>query len=116
MGWEKRQRGGSYYYRSVRIDGRTRKIYAGTGTIGEMNALRDTKSHMARASEIEAWHHQKSGLILVDEKLKHLEIIYRLLVQGTLLTLGLYLHHRQWRRRSLRWQPVKAESPRQKRA
>lgn len=43
MGWERRQRGGRYYYRSVRRDGRPRKVYLGKGKAAAMFAQLDAE-------------------------------------------------------------------------
>jgi hypothetical protein len=51
MGWEKRERGGLYYTRSRRVDGRVVREYFGTGPLAEIVALEDDLERLQKEEE-----------------------------------------------------------------
>ena len=59
MGWEVR-RGKRYYYRKVRINGRVRSVYCGSGIRGEIAAQQDKRKQIERARQRMLANFQKS--------------------------------------------------------
>lgn len=59
MGWEVRRRK-RYYYRKVRINGRVRSIYCGSGIRGEIEAQQDARKQDERARQRMLTNYKKS--------------------------------------------------------
>ena len=100
MAWEKRKRGGAYYTRSRKVDGRMVREYVGAGIRGEIAARMDAKERQRREEEAAAWREEQERLEelagLVDELCEAVETVAR----ATLLTAGFRQHNRgEWRRR-----------------
>ena len=100
MAWEKRKRGGAYYTRSRKVDGRVVREYVGGGALGEQAALRDAKERQQREEEAAARREERERLEelagLVDEFCEAVETVAR----ATLLAAGFRQHNRgEWRRR-----------------
>jgi hypothetical protein len=98
--WEKRERGGLYYTRSRRVNGRVVREYVGGGALGELAALTDTQERQRREEEAAAWREERERLEelagLVDEFCEAVETVAR----ATLLAAGFRQHKRgEWRRR-----------------
>jgi|SRR5829696_3084511 len=100
MAWEKRERGGLYYTRSRKVDGRVVREYVGGGIRGEIAARMDAKEQQQREEEAAAWREERERLEelagLVDEFCEAVETVAR----ATLLAAGFRQHNRgEWRRR-----------------
>jgi len=100
MAWEKRKRGGAYYTRSRKVDGRMVREYVGAGIRGEIAARMDAKERQRREEEAAAWREEQERLEelagLVDELCEAVETVAR----ATLLAAGFRQHKRgEWRRR-----------------
>jgi hypothetical protein len=99
MGWERRQRGGVYFYRSVRIDGQPRKVYLGTGPAAERQASLESEKRQRHQSEREALLAEQVQVAGADRALEDLRFFTDLLARATLILAGLHEHRGEWRRR-----------------
>jgi hypothetical protein len=100
MGWEKRDRGGLYYTRSKKVDGRVVREYVGGGTLGHIAALQDAQERQRREQEAALWKEERERLEAlvapVEDLCEATEILYR----AALLSAGFRRHQRgQWRRK-----------------
>jgi len=100
MGWEKRDRGGLYYTRSKKVDGRVIREYVGGGTLGHLTALQDAQERLRREEEAALWNEERERLeallALVEQLCEATEVLYR----ATLLSAGYRRHQRgEWRRK-----------------
>jgi hypothetical protein len=99
MSWDrKRANGPKYYYRSVRQDGRVRKLYLGRGPAAESAARQDQE---ARAARIGAWAAARAARERVAGALdaaRAFRIYVDLLTRASLLAAGLRFHRGEWRR------------------
>ena len=99
MGWEKRERGGPYYTRSKKVDGRVIREYVGGGTLGHLTALQDAQERRRREEEAASWKQERERLEAlvapVEDLCESTEVLYR----ATLLAAGFRRHQRgEWRR------------------
>jgi hypothetical protein len=100
MGWEKRERGGLYYTRSKKVDGRVIREYVGGGTLGHLTALQDAQERLRREEEAASWKQERERLEAlvapVEDLCEATEILYR----AALLSAGFRRHQRgEWRRK-----------------
>jgi hypothetical protein len=98
MAWEERERGGRYYYQSVREAGAVRKKYIGAGELAELIAHADEtirrhrEERRARArEELERMRGLVSGALELDEAVDAL-------VGAHLVAAGFHRHRGEWRR------------------
>jgi hypothetical protein len=99
MGWERRQRGGHYFYRSVRINGEPRKIYVGTGPIADSLAKQDAERKARSSAEHNAAQVERATVAGVDQAMRALTKLTKLLRNATLILSGYHEHHGEWRQR-----------------
>ena len=100
MGWETRKRGGRYYTRSSKVDGRVIREYLGCGPVAVLAAAAD----QARIAEREAARVQaqvaEEHFHSLEEPLDALDRTCRALALMALNGAGYHQHHRgEWRRR-----------------
>ncbi len=100
MAWESRERGGLYYTRSRRVNGKVVREYVGGGVLGELVARMDATDRRRREEEKAAWREERErleGLVeLVDELCQDVET----LAQAAFLAAGFRRHKRgEWRRK-----------------
>jgi hypothetical protein len=98
MGWERRQQGGVYYYRSVRIHGLPRKAYYGAGEAGVAQAERDAEERGRRQAERQAILAERQRAAAADATLEEARSWADLLVAAVLVMDGYHHHRGQWRK------------------
>jgi hypothetical protein len=98
MAWEERQRGGRYYYQSVREAGEVRKKYIGVGEVAELIAHADDTMRRHREElrarareELERMRGLVSGALELDEAVDAL-------LRAHLVAAGCHRHKGVWRR------------------
>ncbi len=97
MGWVSRgQR--RYFYRSVRIDGRPRRIYLGHGAVGELHARIEVENRQRREVQRRAREAQEHRLLVAEAALDELGTQTYLVAGAMLLVAGHHEHNGEWRR------------------
>ncbi len=102
MGWEIRERGGPYYTRSRRMEGRVVREYLGAGLVGRLSAEADRIKR--EREEAEKVRHRRE----LEHLEEHLEALVspaaelgeaaEVLVRAELLACGYHKHKGEWRR------------------
>jgi hypothetical protein len=100
VAWERTERGGLYYTRSRKVNGRVIREYVGGGLLGQLAARMDAAERRRREQEAAAWKEERVRIEAltapVDELVKATEILAR----AMLLTAGYHRHNRGgWRKR-----------------
>jgi len=109
MGWEQRERGGLYYTRSKKVNGRVVREYVGTGPLAELIAQKDALERRRHEEEATAWAAEKERLEALEAPVVELCEITEALARATLVARGYRQHKRgEWRRR--RVSPKKKEA------
>jgi hypothetical protein len=107
MAWESRKRGGLYYTRSRKVNGRVVREYMGSGALGQIAALEDEYDRRQREEQAACWREQQEGLDALETPVDELSEASDLLVRATLLATGYRQHNRgEWR---LRREPKKGQ-------
>ncbi len=100
MGWEMRSRGGLYYTRSIRINGRVVRQYIGTGEAAMLAAQQDATERAERRARAAAWAQERAELESADASIEELDEVAELVMAGVLLCSGYHRHNRgEWRLR-----------------
>jgi hypothetical protein len=100
MGWEK---GGRYYTRSKKVDGRVVREYVGTGRVTELVAQMDAANRQDREDERAALRAERAELDALDARVEALCKTADLVARAALLAAGYHQHKRgEWRRRRVR--------------
>jgi hypothetical protein len=97
MAWEKRQRGGLYYYRSRRAGGTVVKEYLGKESRAVRAAAEIAEKRVKREALKQETERARSAASLVANFAGHVDLA----VSAVLLNGGWYKHHRGWRRRNV---------------
>ena len=99
MGWETRGRGGRYYTRSRRVNGRIVREYVGSGLVGELAAAEHAEARARRHADLENLRRLAERGRALNEQLKALDEAVTAAASGVLLMAGYRRHHRgEWRR------------------
>lgn len=99
MGWETRERGGSYYTRSKWVNGRVTREYVGTGALGKIVALDDELKRQKNVEEAARWQEERECLERSAGFLHALAEVAEVLTRAHLLAHGFHRPRGQWRRR-----------------
>lgn len=98
VGWEDRERGGRYYYRSRWQEGRVLKEYVGTGRVGELAAEADRVERERREVERRKEKQDRQGLATLAAPVLELSEAAEVLVRAHLIAAGCHRHKGEWRR------------------
>ncbi len=100
MAWETRQRGGRYYTRSKKINGRVIREYVGTGFVGELAAAADARARAERQAPQTAWRAECERIESAIAPLEEFYDVVETLARASLVLAGYHRHHRgEWRRK-----------------
>lgn len=99
MGWETRERGGPYYTRSRRVNGKVIREYYGGGYIGQIAAKLDEHKRCQREEEAAYWWEERERLESNAAFLREVEETAEILTKASLLAAGYHTHKGEWRRR-----------------
>ena len=100
MAWESRKRGGRYYTRSRRINGRVVREYVGTGPMAEAVAALDAARRAERKARDDAWQKERDSLQAMDGPLDDLWTDCGFATRLVLVANGYHRHDRgEWRKR-----------------
>ena len=99
VGWETRERGGSYYTRSRWVNGRVAREYIGTGALGKIVALDDELERLRKEEEAARWREELECLERSAAFLHALAEVAEVLTRARLLADGCHRPRGQWRRR-----------------
>jgi hypothetical protein len=99
MGWETRKRGGRYYTRSRRVDGRVVREYVGGGVLGEIAALEDDYERRRREEEAAYQREERERLQALTAPTEELCDAVEVLTRAALLASGYHRHKGEWRKR-----------------
>ncbi len=98
--WERRERGGLYYTRSRKVNGKVVREYIGGGLLGELAAQMDADTRQRREEESAALREDKQRTAELEEPIDELCESTDLLVKAALLAAGYHQHNRgEWRKR-----------------
>ena len=98
MGWETKKRGaGPYFYRGLRVQGRVKKKYCGSGMSGELAALLDESQRQQREVEDSRQQEERERFEKSMSFLKELKEAAEVLVQAAFVAGGNHRHKGEWR-------------------
>src|ERR1017187_850093 len=98
MSWEQR-RGRSYFYRKVRVGGRVRSKYVGSGIVGQLCAADDEDKRRNRQAKRAAERATRHAEAEIDRHLAEVELALAGMTYATLSAAGYHQHKGQWRKK-----------------
>ena len=100
MAWETRQRGGRYYTRSKKVNGRVVREYVGVGPAAELAAASDAQVRAQRQAQQAAWRVEQERIESAIAPREEFCDVVETLARASLLLAGYHRHHRgEWRRK-----------------
>lgn len=107
MAWERRERGGIYYTRSRKVNGRVEREYVGGGYLGELAASLDVERREVKALEAAAMREERREIEDLDHRVTEFFDGVENIASAALLVAGYRKHNRgEWRKRR---EPKEAE-------
>jgi hypothetical protein len=98
MAWETRKRGGRYYTRSKKVNGRVVREYVGRGLAGELAAAADERERAQGEAKQAAWRAECERIESAIAPLEEFCDAVETLARASLLLAGYQQHHRgEWR-------------------
>jgi hypothetical protein len=98
--WERRERGGLYYTRSRKENGRVVREYVGGGILGELAAQMDAERRQLREAEKAAQREEREHLDALVAPLEKLCEAAEIITRAALVASGYHQHNRgEWRKR-----------------
>ena len=98
MAWERRERGGHYYYRTVRDGERVQKEYIGTGEFAEALAHSDETIRRVRKLERNKGREEVERLENLTAPVLEIDEAAEVLACAALVVSGYHRHKGEWRR------------------
>ena len=100
MSWEMRERGGPYYTRTRRINGRQIREYIGGGIRGQEAAEIDAEERVRRDKERQQWRQVKAEVAQIEGEMRDYDGVCKTAVAKALESAGYFNHRGEWRKRS----------------
>ena len=97
MAWEKRARGGHYYTRSRRINGKVVREYIGGGELARIVSESDANKRALRKAERQQQRTELERLEALAAPVGEICEVAEILVRAHLLALGYHEHKGEWR-------------------
>src|SRR5215207_1521221 len=102
MGWENRERGGRYYTRSRKVDGRVVREYVGSGLIGELAARFDEAEREKRKIDAARARLERVRVEALVAPVVELCEVAKVLCHATFVDGGYRRYQGKWRRKRAR--------------
>lgn len=99
MSWERRTRGGRYYTRTRRIQGRVVREYVGTGALAELAAAVDEAERAQTAARRAAVATERADAETLAASVDDAYRLTERLLSAALTSQGFHRHRSEWRRK-----------------
>ena len=98
--WERRQRGGHYFTRSRKVNGKTVREYVGGGILGELAARLDAEERRRQEEEKASHREERERLDALAAPVEELCDAAEVIARAALIASGYHRHNRgEWRKR-----------------